>query len=137
MLIISDLELYFFDHFILYPRDEEKALSQKVSSPHRTENQIGENQIVPANSNQRSGRDVVAEFGKTSPRHTGARFGFPPAQTQETDSRSLRASGLFVRDPQCDFLPLLGGPDRLAGRSHPQQTSALGTLHGAGGQILA
>ncbi len=126
MLIFNNLELYFFDHFIPYPRDEKTIAAQNVSRPPENK-QVEPHQRTCSSSNPKSGRSLAAALGQTAHRPTGSLFGVPSAQTQEADPLALSPGSLLAGHTPCGLLSALGGPHRLARPMHLEQTSSVRT----------
>src|SRR5208337_804701 len=106
MLILSNIALYFFDHFILYLRDEATYSSQEVFA----QEPIQSDQESRSRSGATARCPPAATVGQTSPGSAGSRFGFPPSPTQETHPKIVCASGVSVGHAGFGFLSSLGGP---------------------------
>src|SRR5712672_1516520 len=126
MLMFNNIELYFFDHFIPYPRDEKTIAAQNTSRPPENK-QIAPPQRSRRSSNPKSGRSLAAALGQTAHRPAGSIFGVPPAQTQEAHSLPFSPGRLFAGHTPCGLLSALGWPHRLVGPMHLEQTSSVRT----------
>src|ERR1035437_4596487 len=118
MLILHNITLYFWEHFILYLRDETTFSSPKACGQAiQAQDQEGWPQFGSTPCG------VTADtVGQTSPGSAGSRFGFPPSPTQEADSKIVCSRGLSAGDVRCGFLSPLGWPDWGAGGMHAGQT---------------
>src|ERR1039457_4098948 len=118
MLILGNITLYFWEHFILYLRDETTCSSPKACA-----------QAIKAQDQEgwphfgSTARGVTSDtVGPTSPESAGSRFGVSPSPTQEADSKIICASGVSAGDARFGFLSPLGWPDWGTGRMHAGQT---------------
>src|ERR1035438_1119432 len=111
-------EPYFWEHFILYLRDETTFSSPKACAQAiQAQDQEG----WPHFGSTPCG--VTADtVGQTSSGSAGSRFGFPPSRTQEADAKIVCSRGLSAGDARCGFLSPLGGADWGAGGMHAGQT---------------
>src|SRR5664279_4086926 len=100
MLILSNISLYFFDHFILYLRDEETLSSQPVFAQEPIEPDQGSGSRFGATSRCQP----AATVGQTSHRSAGSHFGFPPSPTQEAHPKIVCTSSLSVGHAGFGFL---------------------------------
>src|SRR5664280_89024 len=118
MLILGNITLYFWEHFILYFRDETTFSSPKACAQAiKVQDQEG----WPHSGSTPCGvtSDTV---GQTSLGSAGLRFGFPPSPTQEADSKIVCTSGLSAGDARLGFLSSLGWPNWGTGEMHTGQT---------------
>src|SRR6266567_4966872 len=123
MLKLSNIELYFFNHFSLYHRDEETDLSQKTGPQSCSYHSAGPNQNDRSKSGSRFCRQLGAALDQIAAQPAGAHFGFSPPQTQKADPHLVRSRGLSAGHTGDGFLSSLGGPHRAAGRMHAEQAS--------------
>src|ERR1035438_2326975 len=118
MLILGNITLYFWEHFILYLRDETTFSSPKARAQAI---KAQDQESWPQFGSTPCG--VTADtVGQTSPGSAGSRFGFPPSRTQEADAKIVCSRGLSAGDARCGFLSPLGGADWGAGGMHAGQT---------------
>src|SRR5207244_3398813 len=98
-------DLYFFDHFVAYLRDEESICLQKTFSLHSEAAAIDFEQ-KSSSKNQTLGCRHTGAAGETAYRTIGSLLGLPAAHTQETLCGALRPGGLLDRHIAFQLLPL-------------------------------
>src|ERR1035438_755534 len=118
MLILGNITLYFWEHFVLYLRDETTFSSPKACAQAiQAQDQEG----WPHFGSTPCG-DTADTVGQTSSGSAGSRFRFPPSPTQEAHPKIVCASGLSVGHAGFGFLSSLGWPHWDVGWLHAGQT---------------